>query len=209
MFARFGEGIAQNQSPFGISITDLDRNPGPAAQHVSGAKGVARDGIFHRWHQQVQPHRQARSHHQTGQSKRVRRAAHILFHQQHTRRRLDIEPARIEAYAFANYRQSRVFEIAPFEFNHPRCVAAAGGAANHVDHRKFPLERIALGDMEHRFVRFGELRGGGLKLGWSHVFSRRIDQITHQFGRRRLGQNGVDLLDLLGQQNAWRIIGRF
>ena len=138
----------------------------------------------------------------------MRRAAHVLFHQQHRRRRLEIEPARIEAHALADDRHAGVFRIAPFEFDHARGMGAAGGAADHVDHREFAFQRIALGDVKRGAVRFGQAGGDRFEFGRTHVFGRGVDQIADQFGRGGLGQRGGDRLGVLGQQDARAIVGR-
>jgi hypothetical protein len=65
----------------------------------------------------VQPHRQSRRHDQVGQRKHMRRAAHVLLHQAHAGRRLDVEPAGIEAHALADQRDAGMGGVAPFQLD--------------------------------------------------------------------------------------------
>ena len=92
--------------------------------------------------------------------------------------------------------------IAPFQLDHPRRVAARGGAADHVDHREFALQRIAAGDAQLGVVSLGQALGHRFQFGRSHVLSRRVDQIAHQRRRLGFGQRGGDCLGLPGKQDA-------
>ena len=62
-------------------------------------------------------------HDQPGERQRVRRAAHVLLHQPHAGRRLDVEPAGIEADALADDGEPRMALVAPFELDQPRLAA--------------------------------------------------------------------------------------
>ena len=57
--------------------------------------------------EEMEPHRQPRADDQPGQRNRVGRAAHVLLHQPHAARRLDVEPAAVEAHALADDRDAR------------------------------------------------------------------------------------------------------
>ena len=206
LLARAGQRIAQHQPPFGIGIADLDAEAGAAAQHVAGAEGIAGNRVFHRRDHQVQPHFQPGLHHQLRQREGMGSAAHVLFHQQHAGRWLDVQPAGIEAHALANQRDAGMRGIAPVQFDHARRVAARGGAAHAVNHRKAAFQRVPGCYLEFRLVRLGDQLGFVLQLGRAHVFGGGVDQIADQRDGGGFGQRRADRLDVLGQQHA-RAIG--
>jgi hypothetical protein len=87
---------------------------------VAGSQGIAGNRIFNGRDQQMKADRQAVSGDEGGQRQRVSCAAHVLLHQPHSARRLDVEPAAVEADTFADDRDSRILRVAPFELNQSR-----------------------------------------------------------------------------------------
>ena len=61
-------------------------------------------------------------------------AAHVLLHQQHAARRLDVEAAGIETDALADQRDFRMCRVAPAHIDQPR--RTGGGAADGMNKRK-------------------------------------------------------------------------
>ena len=68
----------------------------------------------------MQPDRQPLQGDQPGEGERVGGAAHVLLHQPHAARRLEVEPAAVEADALADDRDPRIAGLAPFELDQPR-----------------------------------------------------------------------------------------
>ena len=150
----------------------------------------------------MEPHFQSLLHDQLGQGKSMGRATHVLLHQQHPAARLDVQAAGIEADALADDCDLRVLFIAPVQFDHARRVAARGGAADPVDHRKAALQSVAAGYLELGAVGLGDQLRLVLQLGRAHVLRRGVDQIADQGNGGGFGQNGVDRLDVLRQKHA-------
>ena len=100
--------VGEHQPPLGVGVADLDRQPLAALQHVAGAEGAAGDGVLRGRDQHAQPQLQAGVHDHRGKAEHVRRAAHVLLHQRHAGRRLDVEPAGVEDDALADQRHLRI-----------------------------------------------------------------------------------------------------
>ena len=202
LLGRAGERVGEDQPPLRVGIADLDGEPLAALQDVAGPEGVAGDGILDRRDDQVQADRQAAEHDQAGEGERVRGAAHVLLHQPHARRRLEVEPARIEADALADDRDPRMAPVAPFQLDQPRRAAGARGAADRGDHRIALVERLAGGDRRLGAARLGERAGRRLQLGRAEVAGGRVDEVADQEGRFGDQHGLLDPRRLVGQQHA-------
>ena len=77
--------------------------PRGCAAH-QGTEGVPRNAVLNRRDQDAQPHRQACHHDHTRQAECGRGTAHILLHQLHTGRRLQVEAAAVKTDSL--YRRS-------------------------------------------------------------------------------------------------------
>ena len=119
-FTSLGQGIAEDQSPLGIGVGDFDGQALAAGEYVAGAEGIAGNRIFDGGDKQVQPDREPRGHDQPGKRKGMGRAAHVLLHQAHSRRRLDVEAAAVETDALSHDGEARVRGIAPFQLDQSR-----------------------------------------------------------------------------------------
>ena len=162
LLAGAGQRVAEDQPPFGIGVADLDRQPLARAQHVAGAKGVPGDDVLGRGDEAMQPDLEPRAHHQPRQRQRMRRAAHVLLHQQHAACRFDIQPTRIEAYPFADHGEHGVAGVAPGEVDQARRVAARRRPPDGVDHGVILFERVPPHHFELGRMRLGELLRLGL-----------------------------------------------
>ncbi len=150
----------------------------------------------------MQPHRQPRAHDEACESQGMSSPAHILLHQSHRGRRLDVQPAAVETYALADHGQTRVGRIAPAHFDHARRKILASGAPDGVDHRKALFQHIAPRH-GHAGVKFFRNRAYGiLQLRRAHVSGRRIHQVADQRDRLREPDLLVDFRHFFGQQDA-------
>ena len=113
------------------------------------------------------------------------RAAHVLLHQPHARRGLDVEPAAIEADPLADDRHARVALVAPVELDQPRCPLARRGSADGGDQRIALVERIAGGDRHPSVERLGSEPHLLLELGRAEVGGGGVDQVANEGGRLR------------------------
>ena len=110
------------------------------------------------------------------------RPAHILLHHQHARGRLDIQTAAVKDHALADNRHLRMALLAPADIDQPRRPVC--GSADGVDHREIPgQKRLALDDLDLRFIGLGKLGRRIRKLFRAEVVGRPVDQITGQPGR--------------------------
>ena len=164
----------------------------------------AGDRVLDRRHQQPQPQVEPEPHHHVGEAHRGGRAAHVLLHQPHRGRRLDVEPAGVEADALADQRHLRRVRAGP----------RRGRAAAAARWRRRPPPRSSAGSRARSAAaprvtatsapcRAAERHEGRLQRLGPHVAGRRVDQILRQ--RRRGGDpldpRGVDALgaDELGR----------
>jgi hypothetical protein len=121
LFIGQSQSFAKHKSTFGIGIANFDGQAFSRLENIAGTKGIARDGIFNGRNEYAQSYFQLRTHDQLRQTQHIGGPAHILLHQQHARRRLDVEAARIKTHTFAHQRDLGMFGIAPDEINQPRC----------------------------------------------------------------------------------------
>ncbi len=175
----FAQQIGQHEPAFGIGIADLDAEPLAGREDVARAEGAARDAVLDRADQQPEPHRQLQLHERLGEAEGHRGAAHVLLHEQHVLRGLEIEPAGVEADAFADQGDLRRGGLAPDQLDQSR--RARAGAADRVDRRvvlgeqRIALDRAELGAIARR----DRARGIG-ELGRAEIRGGRVDQIARQ-----------------------------
>jgi len=126
--------------------------------------------------QHPQPHRQLGVHDHRRQAQHMGGAAHVLFHQLHVARRLDVQAAAVEAHALAHQGQLGVAFVTPHQVDQTRLAPRGGGAADGVD------GGIILGDqaVAHHHL------DPGAEIGGQHLGS------GGQFGRAKVGGGGVD-----------------
>src|SRR5262249_24190996 len=127
-----------------------------------------------------------RGHDHVAERQRRGRAAHILFHDQHAARRLDVEPAAVEADALADQGDPFRLLLAPGEVDEP--WRARAGAAHGMDHREVLGEQIRPADTRQACAGpRGELPDRVLQLRGTEVARRRVDEIAaepYPFDRR-------------------------
>ena len=184
-------------------------------EHVAGPEGIAGDRILDRRDQDPQPDFELGSHDHAGEAKHIGGAAHVLLHQQHAGRRLDVEAAGVEADALADQRHFRRVLRAPSHVDQPR--RAGGCAADRMDHREILLEKIvAPGHGHFGLVHRGQGPRGILQFVRPHVAGRRVDQVARQedtigdaantssidTGRQREAQRLARLLAVAGEDIA-------
>ncbi len=181
---RLGERVGQYHPSLGVGVADLDGQALARPHDIERAHGVARDAVFHRRDQHAEPHVEFRRHHHVGEAERVRRAAHVLFHQLHIGGRFQIESAGIEADALADQRHARRPGPAPNQVDQSRRASGRRRAADRVHGRIAFFEQGVADDLGHaRAVAAGERARGGGQIGRTHVVGRNIDEIAHQVGR--------------------------
>jgi hypothetical protein len=112
------------------------------ADDITGPVRITGNRILDRRNQHTQPHRELRFHDEPGQRQCTGRATHVLLHQQHAARWLDVETARVEADALADERQFGMRWIAPDEVDESRCTG--GRLANGMNGGIFVVQRRAL-----------------------------------------------------------------
>ena len=131
----------------------------------------------------MQAHRQFGGDDQPRQRERMGRAAHVLLHQPHAARRLDVEPAAVEHHALADDGDARVGRLAPFKLDQARLAPGRGGAADRGDQRivlasSLPeMTRTCAPDLRRLIA------NRLLQLGRPEVGCRRVDQVADQSGR--------------------------
>ena len=158
----------------------------------SGRKALPADRVLDRRNQHAQAHLQLRIHHHAGQRQHVGGAAHVLLHDQHAARRLQIEPAGVEADALADQRHLGMAGIAPGDVDQPRRTIR--GHADGVDQWKVRFEILADGACVACAELGGELLRGRGQLLRPHVVGRRVDEVARQHRgiRHAIDLGGVD-----------------
>ena len=227
LFIGSGQGIGKDQAPLRIRIADLHRLSFPACQNITGAEGIAGNGIFDRRDQNPQPDWQSGIHDHIGKAQHRCRAAHILFHHQHGGRGFKIKTARIETHPLADQCYFRGGFITPCDVNKARCVRRRPPHRMH--HREVVGQQILANDIcLLRFKFTCHLRGGGFQTGGAQIASGQVDQVSHQsdrlhrpadhifIGRIRQDQRGELLLaffeaikDISCERPACRHLRRF
>jgi hypothetical protein len=104
---------------------------------------------------------------------------HVLLHQRHAARRLDIEPAGIEAHTLSHQRDRRCAGFPPCQVDQPR--GAAAGAADGMNHRETCLKQVVPDRHgEFRGVLRGKIARGCLEFRRPQIIGGRVDQIARQ-----------------------------
>ena len=184
--------VAQHDPPLRIGVLDLDGQALAGRDHVAGAIGIAGDRVLHRRHQQAQPHRQPGGHDQIGEPDGMGRSAHVLLHQPHPARGLDVEPAGVEAHSFSHQGQAGGVRLAPGQVDEPRAMDAR--ASHRMDRRVALVEqRLSGHHPQLRAVPGGQIGHRGGKILRHHVVRRGVDEVAdagHRSGlhARRLGR---------------------
>ena len=130
------ERIGEDEAAFGVGVADLDGQALAAREHVARPEGGAGDGVFDRRDQDAQPDRQPRGEDHVGEAERIGGAAHVLLHEEHAARRLDVEAAGIEADALADDGDLRMRRLAGDDIDEPRLAPRRRRPADGVDHRE-------------------------------------------------------------------------
>jgi hypothetical protein len=150
-----------------------------ALEDVARPEGVAGYGVLDRGNDDAQVHGQFCTHDQRGQAKRGGGTPHVLFHQQHRRRRLDVEAAGVEHDALADERDLGMLRLAPAQIDQPRHPRRR--LPHRVHERKVLFQQIVADDGAHRGAEaLGESGGGFLDLGGAEIVRRRVDEIAHE-----------------------------
>ena len=171
-------------------------------EHVARPEGIAGDAVLGGGDQHAEPHRQLRAHDEEREGKRRGRAAHVLLHQRHGARRLDVEAAGIEADALADDRHLGRVLGAPAEID--QAGRAVARASHGVDHREIVGEQAgAFGDLDARAEGVGKLARRALELGGAEIVGRRVDEVAAEIERLGERQNLV-LARAVGQHEAPR-----
>ena len=108
--------------------------------------------------------------------------SHVLLHQEHRRRRLDVEAAGIERDALSHQGHFRSAFLSPGEVDEPR--GRRGGAADGVDHREILLQQLIADDaLERGVVALCEMARRGFDPVGAEVVGRRVDQVAAEDDR--------------------------
>ena len=196
MLAGPRKGVGEDQPTFGVRIADLDGQALATLQHVSRPESVAGDGVLDRCDKHDEAHIEARLHDQSRQRERMGRAAHVLLHVAHARRRLDVEPAGIERHPLADQGDQRPVRLVqiPANLDDPGRAMRGGGATDGVNGRIVFFQQVIAGDdRDRRAVGLGDLAGDGLHLQRAHVGGRGIDHLPGQGAGRGDAQGLGDI----------------
>ena len=137
----FGQRIAENQAPLRIGVADLDRQALASSQDVERSKGVPRHGVLNRGHQHAEAQRQTGVHDEIGEAEHMGGTAHILLHQLHVGRTLEVEPAGVEADALADQCDLRsALTAGPGEVDQPRFASLSGSTPDRMHRRIVALQ---------------------------------------------------------------------
>src|SRR5262249_25324567 len=103
----------------------------------------------------------------------------VLLHVEHAALGLDVEAARIEAYALADERDLGMARLAPGEIDEAR--GTRGGAADRVNERKICLEEVIADDRAHLgAVALRQRACRRFEFGRPEVVRRRVDEIARK-----------------------------
>ena len=135
--------------------------------------------------------------------------AHVLLHQPHPARRLEVEPAAVEAHTLADDRHPRVVGLAPFKLDQAGRPLACRRTPDRSD------EGIAFGQL--RAADDGTLRAGFvgefaysiLDFGRSEIAGGRVDEVAHKRGCFGKANHAFDLRRIAGNQDARSAFGLF
>ena len=174
----FRERVAQDEAAFGVGVADLDRQPLASADHVHGPHGIAGNAVLDRRDHQPEPHGQRRRHHHMGKPDHVGRTAHILLHQPHAGRRLQVQPAAVETDALADQGEFGPVFASPDEVDQPR--RNGGSAADGMDGRVVPRQQVVTDDgRDLRSVALAEFPDSGFEPFRPHIVGRRVDEVAN------------------------------
>src|SRR6478672_13589171 len=132
----------------------------------------------------------------------MRGSTHVLLHEPHSARRLEIQAAAIEAYAFAYDRHSGIFCLAPFQLDEPRRSRIGGAAA---DCRNEWIAFVQLFPDRHPYRRTELVRRVAhrlLKLRRAEISSGRVHELAAADCRRGEPNDRLDLRGLAGKKCA-------
>src|SRR5208282_298871 len=107
VFVRKRKPISEDEPPLGVGVADLDGKPLAAREDVAWPHRRRRYRVLDDWDDDPEANIEPRLHDEPRQRQRRRRAAHVLFHQFHSGRRLDVEAAGVERDALADERDFR------------------------------------------------------------------------------------------------------
>ena len=187
-----GQRVAHHEAPLGIGIVDFDADTLARSQNVTGMIRIAGNGVLHRRNQQSQPDRQPMRHDHVRKADSVRRAAHVLLHQTHARRRLDVQAPAVEANALANQSDLGIRPIAPFKIDETRKVVAC--PTYRMNDGQVPREQpITLDNVHTGAKALAKGLHGGSQLPRHHVLRGCIDEITDLVDGLRLMIDGFQI----------------
>jgi hypothetical protein len=173
-----GQRIRQHQAAFRVGVADLHRQPLAALQNVSRPERAARNGVLRRRDDDAQPHAQAGLHDHRGEAQDVSRAAHILLHERHAARRLDVEPASVEHDPLAHEGDSRITFRTPAQIDEAgRPVAAS---ADGVEHGKLARQRVPIHNRNAGAETRCERGGNPRQIVRRKIVCGRVDKVAGQ-----------------------------
>ena len=132
--------VGKDHPPFGVGVADFDRDPLAADDHVARAHRRRRDRILDDRDQRPQAEIKPRLHDHPRQRQRRRRSAHVLFHELHAGRRLDVEAAGVEGDPFADERHFWRVLASPGKVDEPRLFSAR--ASDRMDEGKIGADEF-------------------------------------------------------------------
>jgi len=134
-----GQCVGEDQPALRVGVAHLDGQALAGVDHVSGPERPSVDAVLHRRHQHPKAHGQVRVHDHVGESQNARGAAHVLLHECHALRGLEVQPARVEADALAHERELWPIRFAPAKLQQARFLGS--GTPDRVDGRQAVLEQ--------------------------------------------------------------------
>ena len=130
--------IGQDEPALGIGVADLDGEALAARETSPGRKALPEIAFSTAGISTRRRTGSLASMIMRASAEHVRRAAHVLLHQQHAADGLEVEPAGVEAHALADQRHLGCAGLAPVQIDQPR-RARSRGAADRVDQREVLL----------------------------------------------------------------------
>ena len=179
---RLGERVAEHDAPLRVRVVHLHGQAGPRAEHVARPVGVARHRVLDRRNEHPEPHREGRLHRQPGEPEDVRRAPHVLLHQPHAVRGLEVEAPRVEAHPLAREGHAGGGRVSPTQIDEARRRRAR--PPDRVDRGVAVREEVAAGDAGAlRAVPGGEGARRLAEVPGEEVVGRRVDEVADEGDR--------------------------
>src|SRR4051812_239736 len=127
----------------------------------------------------MEPNRQLFANDKASKGERMGRTAHVLFHEAHSARRFEVEPAAVEADALADDGDTQIVGLAPFELDQPWSARLGCGASHGGDQRIARGEILSVCDADLGPGIGSKLASGLFQLCRTEIARRRVDEVPN------------------------------